>query len=85
MIRNAGIKKRYFLFGQVDTIARNPDLVKPWSDIGMEGIVVDFEFFRDEDLALIGRARAPATTATRMGCALFIVQPRFTADAGYGC
>ncbi len=50
LIRAAGIKKRYFLYGRSDTIARNPDLVEMWRDIGLERVFVGLEFFRDEDL-----------------------------------
>jgi radical SAM superfamily enzyme YgiQ (UPF0313 family) len=51
MIRDAGIQKRYFLYGRSDTIARNPDLLALWRDAGLERVFVGLEFFRDEDLA----------------------------------
>jgi radical SAM superfamily enzyme YgiQ (UPF0313 family) len=54
-IKDAGIKKRYFLYGRTDTIARNPDLLMMWRDIGLEKVFVGLEFFRDQDLNHIGK------------------------------
>jgi radical SAM superfamily enzyme YgiQ (UPF0313 family) len=50
LIREAGIQKRYFLYGRSDTIARNPDLLELWRDVGLERVFVGLEFFRDRDL-----------------------------------
>jgi radical SAM superfamily enzyme YgiQ (UPF0313 family) len=55
MIKDAGIKKRYFLYGRSDTIARNPELMRMWRDIGLEKVFVGLEFFRDQDLKYIGK------------------------------
>jgi len=55
LIKDAGIKKRYFLYGRSDTVARNPDLLKIWREIGLEKVFVGLEFFRDQDLDLIGK------------------------------
>lgn len=53
LIKEAGIDKRYFLYGRSDTITRNPDLLRAWRDIGLERVFVGIEFFRDEDLSYI--------------------------------
>ncbi len=53
LIREAGIRKRYFLYGRSDTIARNPELLELWRDVGLERVFVGLEFFRDEDLVEI--------------------------------
>ncbi len=53
LIKGAGIEKRYFLYGRSDTIARNPDLLAAWREVGLERVFVGLEFFRDEDLAYI--------------------------------
>ncbi len=50
LIRQAGIRKRYFLYGRSDTIARNPDLLELWREVGLERVFVGLEFFREEDL-----------------------------------
>jgi len=50
LIREAGIQKRYFVYGRSDTIARNPELLELWRDVGLERVFVGLEFFRDEDL-----------------------------------
>jgi radical SAM superfamily enzyme YgiQ (UPF0313 family) len=53
LIKDAGIKKKYFLYGRSDTIAANPELLKAWRDIGLERVFVGLEFFRDEDLQYV--------------------------------
>jgi radical SAM superfamily enzyme YgiQ (UPF0313 family) len=50
LLREAGIHKRYFLYGRSDTIARHPDLLELWRDVGLERVFVGLEFFRDQDL-----------------------------------
>ena len=53
LIRRAGINKRYFLYGRSDTIARHPELLEQWKNIGLERVFVGLEFMRDADLKLI--------------------------------
>jgi radical SAM superfamily enzyme YgiQ (UPF0313 family) len=53
LIKERGIKKRYFLYGRSDTISRNPELIRVWKEIGLERVFVGLEFFRDEDLNYI--------------------------------
>jgi len=87
LIAEAGIAKRYFLYGRSDTIVRRPDLLEAWRDVGLERVFVGFEFFRDEDLAGIRKgsttddnARA-AKILNDLGIdiyASFIVRPEFT-------
>ncbi len=55
LIKDSGLRKRYFLYGRSDTIARNPTLLEQWREIGLERVFVGLEFFRDEDLAYIGK------------------------------
>ena len=54
-IKEAGIRKRYFVYGRSDTIVRHPDLLEIWRDIGLERVFVGLEFFRDEDLNYISK------------------------------
>jgi radical SAM superfamily enzyme YgiQ (UPF0313 family) len=49
-IRQRGIKKRYELYGRVDTIVRCPDLVEKWRDVGMELLLVGLEACDDQTL-----------------------------------
>jgi radical SAM superfamily enzyme YgiQ (UPF0313 family) len=53
LIKEAGIRKRYFLYGRSDTIARNPELLEVWREIGLERAFVGLEFLRDEDFKYI--------------------------------
>jgi radical SAM superfamily enzyme YgiQ (UPF0313 family) len=49
-IKRRGIKKRYELYGRVDTIVRHPDLVEKWRDVGMELLLVGLEACDDQAL-----------------------------------
>jgi radical SAM superfamily enzyme YgiQ (UPF0313 family) len=87
LIREAGIKKRYFLYGRSDTIARNPDLLELWRDIGLARVFVGLEFFRDEDLKDIRKGSTVRDNERAVDIlqhlgieiyASFIVRPEFT-------
>ena len=49
-IKRRGIKKRYELYGRVDTIVRHPDLVEKWRDVGMQLLLVGLEACDDRVL-----------------------------------
>ncbi|PIU65376.1 MAG: B12-binding domain-containing radical SAM protein [Armatimonadetes bacterium CG07_land_8_20_14_0_80_40_9] len=50
LIKEAGIKKKYFLFARADEVANYPELVEKWKEIGLSQVFVGFESYRDEDL-----------------------------------
>jgi radical SAM superfamily enzyme YgiQ (UPF0313 family) len=56
LIREAGIRKRYFLYGRSDTVIRNRDLLESWREVGLERVFVGLEFVRDADLAYIRKS-----------------------------
>jgi len=49
-VKRRGIKKRYELYGRVDTIVRRPDLVEKWRDVGMELLLLGLEASDDRAL-----------------------------------
>jgi len=49
-IKRRGIKKRYELYGRVDTVVRHPDLVEKWRDVGMELLLLGLEAYNDKAL-----------------------------------
>lgn len=53
LIQRAGIKKRYFLYGRSDTVAKHPKLIEQWKKVGLERVFVGLEFMRDSDLKLL--------------------------------
>jgi radical SAM superfamily enzyme YgiQ (UPF0313 family) len=92
LIREAGIQKRYFLYGRSDTIARNPDLLELWREVGLERVFVGLEFFREEDLLDIrkGSTLSDNEQAVKvlqsLGIDIYaslIVRPEFTRDDFY--
>jgi radical SAM superfamily enzyme YgiQ (UPF0313 family) len=85
-IETAGIRKRYFLYGRADTIARHPDLLEAWRRIGLERVFVGLEFFRDSDLQFINKSSSTGDNAEAVRVlhdlgieihASFIVRPEF--------
>ena len=86
LIKDAGIEKQYFLYGRSDTIARNPELLEMWRDIGLKRVFVGLEFFRDEDLKYIRKGSTTGDNEKAVKVlqdldietyASFIVRPEF--------
>ena len=89
LIRETGIRKRYFLYGRSDTIAKHPDLLELWRDVGLERVFVGLEFFRDSDLEFINKGsttsnnRQAVRVLQNLGIeiyASFILRPDFTKE-----
>jgi radical SAM superfamily enzyme YgiQ (UPF0313 family) len=88
-IRDSGLRKRLFLYGRSDTIARHPELLEIWRAAGLERVFVGFEFFRDADLELVGKGSTVADNRRAVEVlsdldidiyASFIVRPEFDRD-----
>lgn len=94
LIGEAGLRKRYFLYGRSDTIARHPDLLEAWKEVGLERVFVGFESSRDEHLQDIRKgstsddnARA-ARILNDLGIdiyASFILRPEFGKEDFLAC
>ncbi|MDH3253063.1 MAG: B12-binding domain-containing radical SAM protein [Ignavibacteria bacterium] len=89
LIKAAGIRKRYFLYGRSDTIAKHPRLLELWRDVGLARIFVGLEFFRDEDLKYIRKNSTTQDNAKAMRVvqdlgievyASLIIRPEFTKE-----
>ncbi len=89
LIRAAGIKKNYFLYGRVDTIVNHPELFAKWADIGLAQVFVGMEDFSDERLKAMnkGVTTDQQIRATRilddlgiMMYASYMVDPAYTAE-----
>jgi radical SAM superfamily enzyme YgiQ (UPF0313 family) len=89
LIRESGIRKRYFLYGRSDTIAKHPDLLALWRDVGLERVFVGLEFFRDSDLEFINKGSTVENNLQAVRVlhdlgidiyASFIVRPEFTEE-----
>ena len=89
LIKEAGIRKSYFLYGRSDTIARNPGVLKMWREIGLERVFVGLEFFRDKDLQYIRKGSTTGDNENAVKVlqdldidiyASFIVRPEFNKE-----
>lgn len=63
LIREAGIRKNYFLYGRVDTIVKHPELFAKWAEIGLAQVFVGMEDYSDTRLAAMNKG---VTTAQQV-------------------
>ncbi len=50
LIAKRGIKKIFMAYSRADTIAKHPDLLRAWADVGLRWVTVGFESVNDEGL-----------------------------------
>ncbi|RPI02049.1 MAG: radical SAM protein [Calditrichaeota bacterium] len=48
--QSAGLQKQYLLYGRADFIAKNPNIISAFKEIGLKTVIVGFESFFDHDL-----------------------------------
>lgn len=60
LIATAGIRKKYFLYGRVDTIVNNPELFAKWAKIGLSQVFVGMEDFSDVRLSAMKKGTTTA-------------------------
>ncbi|HEX8988385.1 MAG TPA: radical SAM protein [Rhodocyclaceae bacterium] len=89
LIAAAGIRKKYFLYGRVDTIARHPALFAKWAKIGLAQVFVGMEDYSDARLAAMDKGITPAQQAQAvrilddlgiMMYASYMVDPAYTRE-----
>ena len=89
LIREAGIRKKYFLYARVDTIVRHPDLFRKWAEVGLVQVFVGMEDFSETRLAAMnkGISTADQERAARileeLGIimyASFMIDPEYSRD-----
>jgi radical SAM superfamily enzyme YgiQ (UPF0313 family) len=51
LVKEAGLKLRYWMQARSDSIVKRPDLIERWASIGLSTVLVGFEKFREEELA----------------------------------
>jgi radical SAM superfamily enzyme YgiQ (UPF0313 family) len=89
LIKEAGIKKKYFLYGRVDTIVRNPELFAKWAAIGLSQVFVGMEDYSDSRLNAMNKGVTVAEQEEAvmilkqlgiMMYASYMVDPAYTRD-----
>ena len=89
LIAAAGIRKRYFLYGRVDTIVKHPQLFAKWAKIGLSQVFVGMEDFSDQRLQAMNKGISTAQQAEavsildRLGVmmyASYMVDPSYSAE-----
>ena len=89
LIAAAGIRKKYFLYGRVDTIVKHPELFAKWAKIGLSQVFVGMEDFSDQRLQAMKKGISTAQQAEavrildRLGVmmyASYMVDPAYTSE-----
>jgi radical SAM superfamily enzyme YgiQ (UPF0313 family) len=89
LIAAADIRKKYFLYGRVDTIVKNPRLFAKWAEIGLSQVFVGMEDFSDKRLAAMNKGITTAqqveavSILDRLGImmyASYMVDPAFSRE-----
>lgn len=89
LIAAAGIRKKYFLYGRVDTIVNHPELFAKWSKIGLAQVFVGMEDFSDARLKAMQKGVSTAQQAKAvkildslgiMMYASYMVDPDYTKE-----
>jgi radical SAM superfamily enzyme YgiQ (UPF0313 family) len=89
LIRQDGIRKRYFLYGRVDTIVNHPELFAKWAKIGLVQVFVGMEDFSDARLSAMKKGVTAAQQARAvqilddlgvMMYASYMVDPAYTRE-----
>ncbi len=55
LIKDAGIKKQYYILSRVDQINSHPDIVEKWAEIGLKKVFLGLESFNDEELKSLNK------------------------------
>jgi radical SAM superfamily enzyme YgiQ (UPF0313 family) len=86
LIREAGIKKQYYMLSRADSVIRRPDLIEKWASIGLRKVFLGLESVRDSELRAMNKGASVAknnraiAALHRFGVAplgAFIIQPDF--------
>lgn len=88
LIKDAGLKLRYWAQVRSDSVVKRPDLVRRWAEIGLHSVLVGFESIVDRELAAINKHNSVATNERAMDIltdagidmwGAFLVDPQWTA------
>jgi radical SAM superfamily enzyme YgiQ (UPF0313 family) len=55
LIKEAGIKKQYYILSRVDEIIRHPDIVEKWAEIGLKKVFLGLESFNNDELKTLNK------------------------------
>ena len=92
--RSRGIQKHYLIYGRADFIARHPEVMEAFKQVGLRTIIVGIESFFDEELEQYNKRitadtnRAALAVLRRLGIdcyATVIVSPEWTPERFAEC
>lgn len=55
LVKNNGIQAQYWIQARSDSIVKHPDIIKKWTEIGLDSVLIGFEKLRDEELVSLNK------------------------------
>ncbi len=89
LIKERGIRKSYKAYARSDTVAKNPDLIAKWREIGLKIVLIGFESCREKDLQFYGKKNTIENNEKALKilqdngvevAAYFVVNPDYTRE-----
>lgn len=89
LLKQSGIQKTYKAYARSDTVARHPEVVEKWREVGMKLVLVGLESFCDEDLQRYGKRNSIANNEEAIRilhandveiASYFVVHPDYRAE-----
>ena len=89
LIKKSGMKKKFKVVGRTDVVAKNPDIIEKWKEIGLDMVVLGLESIRDEELKWLNKKTTVKTNEEAINVlnknnikviGQFIIHPEYTYD-----
>lgn len=87
LIKERGLKKRYYMQARSDTIVEHPEVISKWAEVGLGGVFIGFEKIDEEELASVNKSNSVANNEKALSIlkshnvgvtASFIVDPNYS-------
>lgn len=87
LVREAGLKKQFYVLSRVDSINKHPDLVEKWAEIGLKKIFLGLESPDDEEIKALNKKGTVTENNTAINIlhqngidplGAFIINPNYT-------
>ncbi|MBI4300986.1 MAG: cobalamin B12-binding domain-containing protein [Chloroflexi bacterium] len=87
LVEASGLNMRFWMQARSDSIAKRPDIIKKWAELGLMSVLIGLEKFREEELASVNKRNTIKTNERAIQImkennidiwGAFIVDPQWT-------
>lgn len=87
-LKQEGIRKNYKAYARSDTVAKHPELIEKWREIGLKIVLVGLESFKQADLQALGKRNSIENNEAAIRvlqandidvCSYFVIRPDWEA------